>query len=100
MADLTEALSSLTSLAGPINVDSTTMGQHMIEASSSIEGKRAARVLLETADRSREEIGNQAVATVPKDRIPAKIAIWIAGLLLTVSNLAYGGSSMSRLVME
>lgn len=83
LAELTEASSSLTSLAGPVNVNSTSLGQHMVEASCSLEGNRAALVLLEAAKRPGEE--NQAVASVPDDKTPAKIAIWVAGILLSIS---------------
>lgn len=57
LAELTEALSSL---AGTVNIETTSMGQHMGEASSSIDGNRAARVLVEAAERSREEIHNKS----------------------------------------
>lgn len=69
--------------AMPVTMDSTSsIGHQIVEASSSIYGNRAARVLLYAGE---EISSNKAVFSVPSDRDPAKIAIWIEGLLLAVA---------------
>lgn len=42
-------------------------------------------MLLQTVDRAKEEIKQRAVAVVPDEWTPAKITMWVAGVLVAVA---------------
>lgn len=70
-------------IAKPVTMDSTSsIGHQIVEASSSIDANRVARALLDAGE---EISSNKTVFEVPSDRDPAKIAIWISGILLALA---------------
>lgn len=61
----------------PVPMDSTSSIKHHI-----VEANRAAQDVLDAVE---EISSNKPVFSVPSDRDPAKIAIWISGIFLAVA---------------
>ena len=67
----------------------------MGEASSASENNEMTKALIKAAEGAKEEIKQQAAATMPVENNPHQIALWLAGILLAVAiaSITKGGSS-------
>lgn len=81
---ISDACRSLTTLEMPFYKNSSGKWKEIIESSCCFEGYLASQVLMDDAEISSGD-ENQSLASLPEDKSPEKIAIWIASILLAVS---------------